>query len=76
MVKQVCAHVLPASEKKWFGANGTDEYRTSNSKAGEDVVDAECNMFLPRQGIYSLCDKMKFIIFLLSLPARLALEVS
>lgn len=58
-----CAHILPVSEKEWFGANGMDDYRTSNSKAGQDVIDAECNMFLLREDIHSLWDKMKFIIF-------------
>lgn len=56
------AHILPASEKEWFSTNGMDQYRTSNSRAGQDVVNAECNAILLRSDTHSLWDRMRFMV--------------
>ena len=56
------AHILPITEKDWFASNRMDNYRTSKSRAGQDVIDAESNLMLLRPDIHFLWDRMKYSI--------------
>ena len=54
------AHIIPASEKEWFGRNGMARY--AGTRDGRDTIDSEFNAILLREDVHTSFDKMYFSI--------------
>ncbi|GAB7336119.1 hypothetical protein MBLNU13_g08911t1 [Cladosporium sp. NU13] len=54
------AHIIPASEKDWFGVNNMDKYSIWDSRRGQEVVNGDENVICLREDVHTLWDRMYF----------------
>jgi hypothetical protein len=54
------AHIIPASEKDWFGVNNMDKYSIWDSRRDQEVVNGDENVILLREDVHTLWDRMCF----------------
>jgi hypothetical protein len=52
------AHIIPTSEKDWFGVNNMDKYSIWDSRRGQDVVNGYENVMLLGEDVHTLWDRM------------------
>jgi hypothetical protein len=56
------AHIIPASEKEWFGMNSMDKYNLLGVKRGQEVINGDENLILLREDVHTQWDCMWFSI--------------
>ena len=56
------AHIVPSSEKQWFGANSMDQYGNISGRGGQDVMDKSDNIIPFRADIHQLWDDYQFVV--------------
>lgn len=54
------AHIIPASEKEWFGMNSMDRYNIWGAKRGQEVINGDENVILLREDVHTQWDRMCF----------------
>ena len=56
------SHIIPSSEKQWFGANSMDQYGNLGGRGGQDVIDKSENIIPFRADIHQLWDDYQFVV--------------
>jgi hypothetical protein len=56
------AHIIPASEKEWFGMHNMDKYNLWGVKRGQEVINGDENLILLREDVHTQWDRMCFSI--------------
>jgi hypothetical protein len=56
------AHIIPASEKEWFGMNSMDKYNLLGVKQGQEVINGDENLILLREDVHNQWDRTCFSI--------------
>ncbi|KAM0714516.1 hypothetical protein Q7P37_009811 [Cladosporium fusiforme] len=54
------AHIIPASEKDWFGINSMDGYNVWGVKRGQEVINGDENVILLREDVHTQWHRMCF----------------
>lgn len=56
------SHIIPSSEKQWFGANSMDQYGNISGRGGQDVIDKSDNIIPFRADVHQIWDDYQFVV--------------
>ena len=56
------SHIIPSSERQWFGENSMDQYGNLSGRGGQDVIDKSDNIIPFRADVHQLWDDYQFVV--------------